>query len=122
MDVHYHGCVLCFLLVEEGRYLSPVEAGVTHDPRPTKAARWDAGRRRAGKAARVAVGQLDDPDVGVALGRGKGEGEPPRVQRELQAAHDACGYLRVGHPASTAVEEHHVGVAVHVAGRDEVAA
>src|SRR5918992_648976 len=122
MDVHYDGGVFRLGLVEEAWYLMVVEAGIAHDPWLAEAAGRDAGRRGAGKAPRIAVGQVDDPDVGVALRGREGEDEPSRVGRELEAAHDAFRYLRVRHPSPPAVEEQHVRVAVHVAARDEVAA
>src|SRR5215210_8079625 len=82
VNVHYDGCALRFGLVEEGRYLAPVEAGIAHDPGPAEAARRDARHRGAGKAPRVAVGQVERPHVRVALRGREGEGEPARVGGE----------------------------------------
>src|SRR5215218_1236508 len=75
VDVHYYGCVLCLGLVEEGRYPAIVEAGIAHDPRLAEAAGRDACRRGAGETLRISVGQVDDPDVRVALRGREGEGE-----------------------------------------------
>ena len=122
VHVYYHGRVLRLRLVQEGRYLATVERRITHDPRLAEGAGRDARGRGAGEAPRLAIGEVQNPHVGITLGRGEGEGQLLRVRRELEAADDALRYPRVGHPGPPAVEEQHVGVAVHVAADDEVAA
>src|ERR687894_2213293 len=76
VDVHYDGCVLCSPFVKEGWYPTPVEAGIAHDSGSAEAARRDARRRGAGKVPRIAIWQVDDPDVRVALRGCEGKGEP----------------------------------------------